>query len=120
MQSFCHALYVPEAGRPRSGVRGRLLAAGGVLGAGLVLGSAAPVAAEVAVTDGVMAMNDGGEELAVHLLDTACQVVDTHAAPVDPYDPEDMAVAADGTIWLADTRDKNTPRGAGAPPPPPP
>jgi hypothetical protein len=131
MRSFCHAGYVPEAGRPRSGVRGRLLAAGGVLGAGLVLGSAAPVAAEVAgpatlcqvtdprlaelsglvaVTDGILAMNDGGEELAVHLLDSACQVVDTHAAPVDPYDPEDMAVAADGTVWLADTGDNNATR----------
>jgi hypothetical protein len=132
MQSFCHAGYVPGAGRPRSGVRGRLLAAGGVLGAGLVLGSAVPAAAEqtgapaplcqisdprlaelsglVAVTDGVLAMNDGGEELAVYLLDSACQVVDAHTAPVDPYDPEDMAVAADGTVWFADTGDNNATR----------
>jgi hypothetical protein len=131
MQSFCHAGFVPEAGRPRSGVRGRLLAAGGVLGAGLVLGAAVPAAAEVAgpaplcqisdprlaelsglviVADGTLAMNDGGEELAVYLLDAACQVVDAHTAPVDPYDPEDMAVAADGTIWLADTGDNNATR----------
>lgn len=132
MQSFCHAGYVPEAGRPRSGVRGRLLAVGGFLGAGLVLGSALPAHGEeaatpatlcqvadprlaelsglVAVTDGVLAMNDGGEELAVYLLDPACQVVDAHTAPVDPYDPEDMAVAADGTVWLADTGDNNATR----------
>ncbi|MGY1805191.1 hypothetical protein ACI78T_18055 [Blastococcus sp. SYSU D00922] len=113
-------------------MRGRLLAAGGLLGAGLVLGSALPAHGEdavapaalcqitdprlaelsgvVAVTDGVLAMNDGGEELAVHLLDAGCQVVDSHSAPVDPYDPEDMAVGADGTVWLADTGDNNATR----------
>ena len=48
-QWFCHAGYVPEqAGSPRSGVRGRLLAAGESLGAALVLGSAAPASAEEA------------------------------------------------------------------------
>jgi hypothetical protein len=41
----------------------------------------------------------------VYLLDAACQVVDAHTAPVDPYDPEDMAVGPDGTVWLADTGD---------------
>jgi hypothetical protein len=113
-------------------VRGRLLAAGGVLGAGLVLGSALPASAEdvaapavqcqitdprltelsglVAVGDRVLAMNDGGDQLAVYLLDPACQVIDVHTAPVDPYDPEDMAVAADGTVWLADTGDNTATR----------
>jgi hypothetical protein len=133
MQSFCHAGFVPEAGRPRSGVRGRLLAAGGALGAGLVLGSGVPAFAEEAVTapavqcqitdprlaelsglvavgDRLLAMNDGGDELAVYLLDAACQVIDAHTAPVDPYDPEDMAVAADGTVWLADTGDNTATR----------
>ena len=133
MQSLCHAGYVPEAGRPRSGVRGRLLAAGGALGAGLVLGSTVPALAEdaavgpavqcqitdprlaelsglVAVGDRLLAMNDGGDQLAVHLLDAACQVIDVHTAAVDPYDPEDMAVGADGTVWLADTGDNNAVR----------
>ena len=128
MQSFCHAGCVPEAGRPRSAVRRLLLAAGGVLGAGVVLGPPVPALAEdtvaapavqcqitdprlaelsglVAVGDRVLAMNDGGEQLAVYLLDAACQVIDVHTAAVDPYDPEDMAVAADGTVWLADTGD---------------
>jgi hypothetical protein len=114
-------------------VRGRLLAAGGALGAGLVLGPAAPALAEdavaapsvqcqitdprlgelsglVAVGDRVLAMNDGGDQLAVYLLDPACQVIDAHTAAVDPYDPEDMAVAADGTVWLADTGDNNATR----------
>jgi hypothetical protein len=84
MQSFCHAGYVPGAGRPRNGVRGRMLAAGGVLGAGLVLGSPVPASAEdpaapavqcqitdprlaelsglVAVGDRVLAMSDGGDQ----------------------------------------------------------
>ena len=133
MQSFCHAGYVPEAGRPRSGVRGRLLATGGLLGAGLVLGSALPAAAEdaaagpavqcqitdprlaelsglVAVGDRVLAMNDGGDQVSVQLLDGTCQVIDEHTAAIDPYDPEDMAVAADGTVWLADTGDNNAVR----------
>ncbi|HEY0126953.1 MAG TPA: hypothetical protein VGB58_07435 [Blastococcus sp.] len=112
-------------------MRGRLLAAGGVLGAGLVLGSGVPAAAEpagpatlcqisdarlaelsglVAVTDGILAMSDGGEQLAVYRLDGACQVVDARTAPVDPYDPEDMAVAPDGTVWLADIGDNNATR----------
>ena len=33
-----------------------------------------------------------------------------HTAAVDPYDPEDLAVAADGTVWLADTGDNNANR----------
>jgi hypothetical protein len=133
MQSFCHAGYVPEAGRPRSSVRGRLWATGGVLAVGAVLGSGAPAVAEdavaaptvqcsitdprlaelsglVAVGDRVLAMNDGGDQLAVYLLDSGCQVIDAHTAAVDPYDPEDMAVAVDGTVWLADTGDNDATR----------
>jgi hypothetical protein len=37
-------------------------------------------------------------------------VIDAHTAAVDPYDPEDMAVAADGTVWLADTGDNTATR----------
>ena len=113
-----------------------MLTAGAALGAALVLGSGAPAHAEeavatvpaeaqpttrcqisdprlaelsglVAVGDQVLAVNDGGEQAAVHLLDAACQVVDVHTAAVDPFDPEDMALAADGTVWLADTGDNN-------------
>ena len=118
-----------QAGRPRSGSRGRLLASGGVLGAALVLGFPLPAAAEtgrrlqaqcqitdprlaelsglVAVGDQLVAINDGGDQLTVFLLDAACQVADVHTAAVDPYDPEDLAVAADGTVWLADTGDND-------------
>ena len=45
--------------------------------------------------------------MTVFLLDAACQVADVHTAAVDPYDPEDLAVAADGTVWLADTGDND-------------
>jgi hypothetical protein len=59
------------------------------------------------VDDQFVAINDGGDQVAVFLLDAACQVADVHTAAVDPYDPEDLAVAADGTVWLADTGDND-------------
>jgi hypothetical protein len=33
-----------------------------------------------------------------------------HSAPVDPYDPEDLALGSDGTVWIADTGDNNVNR----------
>jgi len=59
----------------------------------------------VVTGDKLLAMNDGGDRLTVYVLDRACQVVGVRTAPVDPYDPEDMALAADGTVWLSDTGD---------------
>jgi hypothetical protein len=50
-------------------------------------------------------MNDGGDRLTVYVLDSACAVVDVRSAAVDPYDPEDLALGADDTIWLSDTGD---------------
>jgi hypothetical protein len=64
----------------------------------------------VVVGDRMVAINDGGDELAVYVLDAACQIVDVHTAPVDPYDPEDLAVGADGTAWLADVGDNRADR----------
>jgi hypothetical protein len=60
--------------------------------------------------DTMLAMNDGGDRAEVYLLDGTCAVVDVRAADVDPYDPEDLALGADGTIWLADTGDNNQAR----------
>ena len=138
MQRFCHAGFVPvQAGRPLSGVRGRLLATGGALGAALVLASGMPAAAEettaqagagpevrcqitdprlaelsgmVAVPGRLLAINDGGDRIEVYVLDGACRVVDVHTAAVDPFDPEDMAVGADGTVWIADIGDNGATR----------
>jgi len=105
-----------------------VLASGGALGAALVLGCPLPASAQaavpaaqcqitdprlpelsglVAVDDQFLAMNDGGDQVSVFLLDATCQVTDVHTAALDPYDPEDMAVAADGTVWLADTGDND-------------
>jgi hypothetical protein len=58
-----------------------------------------------AAGDKLVALGDGGNQLAVYVLDTACQVVDVRTAAIDPYDPEDLAIGADGTVWLADTGD---------------
>ncbi|MGY1742594.1 MULTISPECIES: hypothetical protein [unclassified Blastococcus] len=56
--------------------------------------------------DGTMlAINDGGDQVAVHVVDPTCRVTGVHTAAVDPYDPEDLAVGGDGTVWLADTGD---------------
>lgn len=135
MSPFCHAGYVPEqADGPRSGVRGRLLAAGGVLGAAIVLGSALPAAAEETVAaaagtrcqltdprlaelsglavsgEQMLAINDGGDRIEVFVLDAACAVTEVHTAAIDPYDPEDLAIGPDGTVWLADIGDNNANR----------
>src|SRR4051794_19110533 len=64
----------------------------------------------VVVGDRMVAINDGGDQLTVYVLDTTCAVVDVRTAAVDPYDPEDMAVGPDGTVWLADTGDNRTDR----------
>jgi hypothetical protein len=53
----------------------------------------------------LFAVADGGDELTVFVLDAGCAVTDVRTAPVDPYDPEDLALAADGTAWVADTGD---------------
>jgi hypothetical protein len=48
--------------------------------------------------------------VSVYLLDSACRVADVHTAGVDPYDPEDLAVGRNGTVWLADTGDNRADR----------
>ena len=58
----------------------------------------------------MLAMNDGGDQAEVYALDGACAVGDVRTAPIDPYDPEDLALAADGTVWLADIGDNNAAR----------
>lgn len=60
--------------------------------------------------EAMLAMNDGGDRAEVYVLDPACAVGDVRSADVDPYDPEDLALATDGTIWLADIGDNNQTR----------
>jgi hypothetical protein len=53
------------------------------------------------------AVNDGGTQVEVVVLGTDCGVQRVITAPTDPYDVEDLALAADGTLWLADTGDNS-------------
>ncbi|MFW3172334.1 hypothetical protein [Geodermatophilus sp. CPCC 206100] len=120
------------AGRRRSGVQGRRPAAAIALAGLVVLGSGVPASAQTAagpvtrcqiadprlpevsglvvVGDRMLAMNDGGDQVDVYELDGECQVLTVQSAPLDPFDPEDLAVGADGTVWLADTGDNNAAR----------
>jgi hypothetical protein len=56
------------------------------------------------------AINDGGKASVVWVLGKDCQVQDKITAPLDPYDVEDLARAADGTFWLSDTGDNDADR----------
>lgn len=58
----------------------------------------------------LLAMNDGGARATVYVLDAGCAVTDVRSAALDPYDPEDLALAADGTIWLVDIGDNRQDR----------
>jgi hypothetical protein len=58
----------------------------------------------------LLAMNDGGARAEVFVLDAGCVVAEVRSAPLDPYDPEDLALAADGTLWLADIGDNRQDR----------
>ncbi|MGX5656191.1 hypothetical protein ACWKWC_15575 [Geodermatophilus nigrescens] len=64
----------------------------------------------VDVGERMLAIPDGGDQVSVAVLDGGCRVVDVTTAPLDPYDPEDLGVGADGTVWLADTGDNNATR----------
>lgn len=52
-------------------------------------------------------INDGGDAVRVYVLAPDCSVRRVITAGVDPYDPEDLARGADGTLWLADTGDNS-------------
>jgi hypothetical protein len=55
-------------------------------------------------------VNDGGARLRVFELDRSCRVLRTIEAGIDPYDVEDLARSAEGTLWLADTGDNGLDR----------
>jgi len=60
--------------------------------------------------DTTLVVDDGGDQVVVQELDASCAVVGERTAAVDPYDPEDLALGADGTVWLADTGDNRLSR----------
>ncbi|MGY1718905.1 hypothetical protein ACI8AG_07645 [Blastococcus sp. SYSU DS0552] len=64
----------------------------------------------VVVEEQMLALNDGGDRVEVLGLDAACAVVDVQAGAADPFDPEDLGVGSDGSVWIADTGDNGTSR----------
>ncbi|MGY1834534.1 hypothetical protein ACI79P_05415 [Blastococcus sp. SYSU DS0510] len=59
----------------------------------------------VVVGEQMLALTDGGDQVAVHGLDSSCAVVDVQTGAADPFDPEDLGVASDGSVWVADIGD---------------
>lgn len=53
------------------------------------------------------AVNDGGKQVEVFVLDENCVVQDVITNPTNPYDVEDLARSADGTLWVGDTGDNS-------------
>ncbi|MBB5826845.1 hypothetical protein [Micromonospora carbonacea] len=66
-----------------------------------------------ATDDGFVAVNDGADEESrrrIFFLDARCRVVRAVRYPSRPRDTEDLAVGADGTIWVADIGDNDRAR----------
>lgn len=63
-----------------------------------------------ATAKGYAAVADGGESLRVYLLDSQCKVTSSLPTRRNPFDPEDLAVVADGTIWVGDIGDNDSER----------
>jgi len=66
-----------------------------------------------AVDTGYLAINDSNPDpsvMRIFRLDGQCKVTGTTAYPSDARDPEDVAVAPDGTVWVADTGDNDAKR----------
>ncbi|SCG41857.1 hypothetical protein [Micromonospora rifamycinica] len=64
----------------------------------------------VATDSGFVMVNDGADEASrrrIFFLDTRCAVVRSVPYPSRPRDTEDLAVGADGTVWVADIGDND-------------
>ena len=58
------------------------------------------------VADTWYTVNDSAQQLEIYVLDTDCTVREVLTYPqIDPVDVEDLAVSADGDLWVADTGD---------------
>ncbi|SIQ92417.1 esterase-like activity of phytase family protein [Micromonospora avicenniae] len=67
----------------------------------------------VATDDGFVMINDGADDEArrrIFFLDRDCAVVRAVPYPTRPLDTEDLAVGADGTVWVADVGDNDRSR----------
>ncbi len=67
----------------------------------------------VATRTGYVVVNDGADDPArrrIFFLDRRCAVTRTVAYPSRPRDTEDLAVGADGTLWVADIGDNGLTR----------
>ncbi|MDG4808930.1 hypothetical protein O7634_19460 [Micromonospora sp. WMMD1120] len=67
----------------------------------------------VATDEGYVVINDGADDEArrrIFFLDQGCAVVRTVSFPSRPRDTEDLAIAPDGTIWVADIGDNDRTR----------
>jgi hypothetical protein len=62
----------------------------------------------VATADGYVSQIDShfeSDQVRIVYLDRSCRVTRTVGYPTSPRDPEDLAVAPDGTLWVADIGD---------------
>jgi hypothetical protein len=67
----------------------------------------------VAVDNGYLAVNDSNPEPSakrIYRLDNQCRVVGSIQYPSNAIDPEDLALAPDGTVWVADIGDNQADR----------
>lgn len=55
--------------------------------------------------DRIFTTNDGGQSIAVYILDATCAVTGVITGDVDPFDVEDLAFGPDRQLWLSDTGD---------------
>lgn len=70
----------------------------------------------VATESGFVAENDSNVQrsrVKIFFLDQRCKLVRSVSYPTNALDPEDLAVAKDGTVWVADIGD-NTPLSGGS------
>src|SRR6187399_3096090 len=67
----------------------------------------------VATSSGYVTVNDGSDDPAarkIFYLDHRCQVTRTVGYPSRPRDTEDLGLAPDGTLWVADIGDNDAVR----------
>ncbi|MEV6929271.1 hypothetical protein AB0M46_32940 [Dactylosporangium sp. NPDC051485] len=71
----------------------------------------------VVTADGYAVINDSKAERArakIFFLDEQCRPTRSVSYPSNAFDPEDLAVAKDGTLWVADVGDNTTLTGSSA------